>query len=98
MNAPQPLAIGVGIDLSLIFLFVLVLAWLPSRAPSALAAPNVPQPSLFGMNLYITGAERSEEEARALADKARQIGVAWSREEISWATWGDAALGAELMP
>ena len=43
------------------------------------------------MNLYITGAERSDAQARTLVDMAGRIGVAWSREEISWVTWGDGS-------
>ena len=54
-----------------------------ARAPQP-AAP----PSLFGLNMYITGQERGDYEARALVGMAQRIGAGWSREEISWANWG----------
>jgi hypothetical protein len=38
--------------------------------------------------MYITGRERTDAEAQALIDLAQQIGVSWTREEISWASWG----------
>ncbi|MCG8350824.1 MAG: hypothetical protein MI924_23885, partial [Chloroflexales bacterium] len=41
--------------------------------------------------MYITGRERSDQEARALINLARRIGADWTREEISWATWGTGA-------
>jgi hypothetical protein len=41
--------------------------------------------SFFGMNLYITGLERPQDEKYRLLDEAAGIGVKWSREEISWA-------------
>ncbi|HUP27006.1 MAG TPA: beta-galactosidase [Chloroflexia bacterium] len=68
-------------------LVVLALAaLLPSAAPSATSyASPVPTHSFFGMNLYITGQERSREEKSALINAAADLGVRWSREEVSWA-------------
>lgn len=37
------------------------------------------------MDLYITGLERPKEEKIALLDAAQDLGVQWSREEMSWA-------------
>jgi len=71
----------------LITLLALALATLPG-AP-AQAQPRQPAaPSLFGLNMYITGAERSDAEAAALVEKAAAIGAQWTREEICWACWG----------
>ncbi len=53
-------------------------------AQQALASP-LPNNSFFGMNLYITGLERGKEEKNQLLDAAQDLGVKWSREEISWA-------------
>ena len=39
----------------------------------------------FGMNLYITGLERSKAEKTALLSAAEDLGVKVSREEMSWA-------------
>ncbi|NJM08594.1 hypothetical protein HC891_24020 [Candidatus Gracilibacteria bacterium] len=65
-------------------LFVLLLiVLLPTPA-----AAQTPAPDFFGLNMYITGRERSDAEARALIGMAREIGVTWTREEISWAAWG----------
>src|SRR6478672_5721878 len=50
----------------------------PARAAGGPASP-------FGMNLYITGLERSDAERSALLGRAREAGVRWSREELSWA-------------
>ncbi len=52
----------------------------PGKSPAALAPV-----SLFGMNLYLTGLERSNSQAAALGALAAQAGVKWSREELSWA-------------
>ncbi|MDQ6693860.1 MAG: S-layer homology domain-containing protein [Chloroflexota bacterium] len=41
--------------------------------------------SFFGMNLYLTGLERSLNQASTLGALAAQGGVKWSREELSWA-------------
>ncbi len=49
------------------------------------AAPAFAPVSLFGMNLYLTGLERSDAEAARLGTLAAQAGVRWSREELSWA-------------
>ena len=52
----------------------------PAKGPTALAPV-----SLFGMNLYLTGLERSLAQADSLGALAAQAGVKWSREELSWA-------------
>jgi hypothetical protein len=65
-------------------LFALTLMIVPSVRAAQPAAP----PSLFGLNMYITGQERSDDQARALVRMAQGIGAGWSREEISWANWG----------
>lgn len=74
-----------------LFVFLgIVLSSVPAPDP-ALAAPSAQQaatPSLFGLNLYITGRERSEDQAKTLISMAQQIGVDWTREEITWAAWG----------
>ncbi len=56
------------------------------------AAPPVAAPvyaaeavSPFGMNLYLTGLERPDAERAVILDRAREAGVRWSREELSWA-------------
>ena len=41
--------------------------------------------SFFGMNLYVTGQERPKNERYAIMDDAADIGVQWTREEMSWA-------------
>jgi hypothetical protein len=41
--------------------------------------------SFFGMNLYVTGLERPKNERYAIMDDAADIGVQWTREEMSWA-------------
>ncbi len=65
------------------------LSAVPTTAQSL--PPNPPEPGLFGLNMYITGRERRDHEARRLVSIGRQLGAAWSREELSWATWGDDA-------
>ena len=65
----------------------------PAPAPPTPAAPvparKVPSAfmpvSLFGMNLYLTGLERSDARPALLGALAAQGGVKWSREELSWA-------------
>ncbi|HMA32892.1 MAG TPA: S-layer homology domain-containing protein [Chloroflexia bacterium] len=54
-------------------------------APRPARPAGFPPVSLFGMNLYLTGYERSDSEARLLGTLAAQGGVQWSREELSWA-------------
>lgn len=41
--------------------------------------------SMFGMNLYLTGLERSVNQANQVGQIAAAGGVKWSREELSWA-------------
>ena len=56
----------------------------PGSVPSK-AAPQFMPVSLFGMNLYLTGLERSTAESSTLGALAAQAGVKWSREELAWA-------------
>src|SRR5207249_9386806 len=48
-------------------------------------SPNFMPVSPSGMNLYLTGLERGDNEATTLGALAAQSGVKWSREELSWA-------------
>lgn len=73
----------------MLLVIALIVLALPAPGP-ARAAPLGNQPGMFGLNMYITGQERSDEQARALIDMGRRIGVGWTREEISWAAWGNA--------
>ena len=51
---------------------------------SAQASP-VAGMSFFGMNLYVTGSERPKPEKYAMLNGAIDLGVQWTREEMSWA-------------
>jgi hypothetical protein len=75
---------------SLIILFALALTLLPAHEARAQSRQPA-APSLFGLNMYITGRERKDDEAAALVDKAAAIGAQWTREEICWACWGREA-------
>ncbi|MGI8586402.1 MAG: hypothetical protein ACR2M0_01755 [Chloroflexia bacterium] len=55
----------------------------PAGGTPAVRATGAVSP--FGMNLYLTGLERSDAERAVLLDRAREAGVRWSREELSWA-------------
>src|SRR2546421_7445443 len=44
-----------------------------------------PPVSMFGMNLYLTGLERSVTQSNQIGALAVADGVKWSREELSWA-------------
>jgi hypothetical protein len=46
---------------------------------------TVPTHSFFGMDLYVTGQERPKAEKYAMLGAAGDLGVKWSREELSWA-------------
>jgi hypothetical protein len=71
---------------------LLLATLLPPATPPVRAAARQPAaPALFGLNMYITGRERSEAEAAALVGMAKGIGAGWTREEICWACWGDGA-------
>lgn len=75
---------------SLLFVIVILcVMFLPTAQPHVAAQQQPDAVSLFGMNLYVTGRERSELQAGALVSMAQQIGVEWTREEISWASWGN---------
>ncbi|MDQ6695787.1 MAG: hypothetical protein M3014_15485 [Chloroflexota bacterium] len=69
-------------------LLAVLLALIPltgGASPEHSVASPLPRRSFFGMDLYITGLERSKEEKLHLLDAAQDIGVKWSREEMSWA-------------
>jgi hypothetical protein len=72
-------------------LLLVLIALLPPAAPPARAAARQPAapPSLFGLNMYVTGRERSDAEAAALTSMAAAAGAHWTREEICWACWGN---------
>jgi hypothetical protein len=53
--------------------------------PASAKAATLATRSFFGMNLYVTGLERPKNEKVALLAAAQDLGVRWSREEISWA-------------
>ena len=58
----------------------------PGAAPASKAeASPLASRSFFGMNLYITGQERPKGEKVAVLNAAEDLGVKWSREEMSWA-------------
>lgn len=72
-------------------LLILTLCALLAPAPRAAAAPER-QPSrisFFGLNTYITGLERIDNDGDAgiahLTAAGRAAGAAWAREELSWA-------------
>ena len=77
--------------LRLICAFVLLLVIFPvlwpagGSGPTSADASPIPGHSFFGMNLYITGLERSKSEKDTLIGAAQDLGVRWSREEMSWA-------------
>lgn len=56
----------------------------PGKGPGQ-AAPQFDPVLFFGMNVYLTGLERSTSEATTLGDLAAQAGARWTREELSWA-------------
>jgi hypothetical protein len=72
--------------LSILVLLTLVIPFTGSTAslPAAQASP-LSSRSFFGMNLYVTGLERSKGEKIAMMNAAEDLGVKWSREEMSWA-------------
>ncbi len=57
----------------------------PASTPVETAASPLPTRSFFGMNLYVTGQERDKGEKMAALNAAEDLGVKWSREEMSWA-------------
>ncbi len=73
--------------LILAFCSLLLTARPTAPLQAARSQPGIP-PALFGLNMYLTGRERSESEAATLLDLASAIGVGWTREEICWACWG----------
>jgi len=81
-------------SLSLFLLLIVLVAGglgsSPDRPAPAHAAEEV---SPFGMNLYLTGLERPDAERSVILDRAREAGVRWSREELSWANIQGSAKG-----
>jgi hypothetical protein len=73
---------------ALVLLLLALLLLAQPAPPATRAAPGLAEPGLFGLNMYITGRERKEREARKLLQMANAIDVTWTREEISWASWG----------
>ena len=73
--------------LSALVLGLLILSALIPTPPGASAqtAGVLSGVSPFGMNLYATGLERSDAERQVVIARAREAGVQWSREELSWA-------------
>ncbi|MBP1467930.1 cellulase family glycosylhydrolase [Candidatus Chloroploca sp. M-50] len=77
----------------IVVMILITIGLLPPATPTVQAAPLAARqpglpPSLFGLNMYITGRERSEAEAAQLVRLAGPIGARWTREEICWACWG----------
>src|SRR5947199_3975675 len=70
---------------ALIVTALLAILWANYPRESATQASPLPARSFFGMNLYITGLERPKDERLALIGAAQDLGVRWSREEMSWA-------------
>lgn len=78
--------------LSAILLLLAPLAESNPQARDAVASP-ITSRSFFGMNLYVTGAERSKDEKIAMLNAANDLGAQWSREEMSWANLEPAEKG-----
>jgi hypothetical protein len=78
-----------------LFALLVLVPFLPAAVPvqAQNRQPATP-PGLFGLNMYVTGRERSEAEAAALVQLAGPIGARWTREEICWACWGNSAENA----
>lgn len=96
----------IGLLLAALFALPLVAsAGQGSTAPSP-AAPRPPAGgvlaanSRYGMNMYFTNASRSDAEVNQLSPLAQAIGVRWSREQISWASydldWGPGFFDARI--
>lgn len=66
----------------------------PASSAPPRAAASFPPVSLFGMNLYLTGRERSNTQAATLGQMAAAGGVKWSREELSWANLEPVSKGS----
>lgn len=71
-----------------LLLGIVLLSLIPASPTIHAATPQPARPGLFGLNMYITGRERSDAQAGALVGLASQIGAHWTREEICWACWG----------
>ncbi|MEO8286352.1 MAG: hypothetical protein ABI670_07920 [Chloroflexota bacterium] len=82
----NPLYRRLGRVLPVLMLVALLapIAAIPVKTEVAKAAP-IGSRSFFGMNLYITGLERPKGEKMAMLNAAEDLGVKWSREEMSWA-------------
>jgi hypothetical protein len=57
----------------------------PPMGTQTARAFQAPSRSFFGMNLYVTGQERPKEQKYDMLNTAADLGVKWSREEVSWA-------------
>lgn len=74
------------VRIALFFALIVVLLPTFSRPTTEqVQASPLPHRSFFGMDLYVTGQERSKSERFAMLDAATDLGVKWSREEMSWA-------------
>jgi hypothetical protein len=72
----------------LIALALAALVALTARAQSPQPAAQPTWPGFWGMNTYITGAERNSNDGDGvdtLIQLGREAGVQWAREELSWA-------------
>ena len=80
MRAFRPLAM-------ICCLLVLAVGGLAPRSEVVVAPPQPPpNPSYWGMNLYLAKRERlGRDNFGALATTARSVGVQWTREELPWA-------------
>ncbi len=70
----------------LLLTLIVLTTLLPTLVRADDASGGRPAPaSPFGMNLYITGLERSRSDLPKVVAAATDLGVGWSREELSWA-------------
>src|SRR5690348_16871645 len=71
-----------AVAVAILLLFPILRSPLPGPDPAQAASD---MGAFFGMNLYITGLERGDDERNTLVVRAQEAGVRWSREELSWA-------------
>lgn len=86
--SPQLSRESITARVRLFLVAIILLSLLPQGGASPAiteAASPLPSRSFFGMNLYVTGLERSKAERTAVLNAATDLGVRWSREEMSWA-------------
>ncbi|GAB4111533.1 MAG: beta-galactosidase [Roseiflexaceae bacterium] len=71
------------------YVWISLILWSLVLSPQQAQAAQPTQISFFGMNTYITGLERikidGDEGITHLVGAGRSAGVAWAREELSWA-------------